>query len=422
MQLRFVHQQSSTFPDLTVAENIALGHGFEVGLMGRIRWAAMRRRTAAILTRFAIDVAPDDRVTKLSSAMQMMVAIARALQDQDEAQEAVLVLDEPTASLPAHEVDVLLSALQQYAASGHTILYVTHRLGEVVRTGASGTVLRDGRVVGTFAPGEIDQDELVTLMMGQPIERVTGRGARTIQQNRVVMRAAGLGAGAVRIELRAGEVLGLAGILGAGQSTLLRQLFGALPMDGGTLELDGSARVFRGPRDAMRAGIGYVPEDRAREALFADLSIAENLSVSALDAHARFGYMSMQSERRKARDLIDTFQVTTPSEATNVASLSGGNQQKVVLARWLQSSPKVLLLDEPTQGVDVAARAEIHHLVRQAVDSGTAVILVSSDFEELAAACDRVLVLRNGCITAELTGGEIDEDRITASVYAATLD
>lgn len=423
MGLHFVHQENSTFPDLSVAENLSVGRGFEVGVAGRVRWGAVRRRAVEVLDRFEISAQPETRLGTLSSATQMMVAIARALQDTGEDNSGVLVLDEPTASLPTHEVQVLLTALRRYAAQGHTILYVTHRLQEILGHADDGTVLRDGRLAGTFDPAAVGHDELVTMIMGRPIEAAVARradppAATDALAQPVVLRATGMGDRGTDLEVRAGEVVGVAGILGSGRTRLLRQIFGVIPFSGDRLEVGGVAVAVRGPRSAMRQGIAYVPENRPAEAAFRDLSITRNLSISALPAHTKMWRVSGRSERATAKSLIRELGVKTSSETAALSSLSGGNQQKVILARWLQRKPRVLLLDEPTQGVDVGARAEIHALIRSAARQGMGVVLVSSDFEELAAASDRVVVVQDGRIVAEVAENPVSESTLNELVYS----
>lgn len=423
MNLHFVHQENSTFPDLSVAENLSIGRGFEVGALGRVRWGAVRRRAVDVLERFEIDVSPDAQLGRLSNATQMMVSIARALQDTNEADDdAILVLDEPTASLPTHEVDVLLTALRKYAGQGHTILYVTHRLQEILSYADEGTVLRDGKLAGTFDPTRVGHDDLVTMIMGQPIAPTVARADRggrvEAQRSPVVLRAGGLGPDDTSLELRAGEVVGLAGILGSGRTRLLRQLFGIVPFSGTTLEIDGKSGPLRSPRHAMRRGVAYVPENRHDEAAFSDLSISRNLSVVVLPSHSRYWYVNRRSERAAARSLIAELGVKAASDRSPLSSLSGGNQQKVIMARWLQRKPRILLLDEPSQGVDVGARAEIHALIRKATREGAAVLLVSSDFDELAAACDRVLVVSDGRIVAEVEEHPAQEATLNKLVYS----
>jgi len=418
--LRFVHQQSSTFPDLTVAENLAIGRGFERGWGGRIRWAAVRRRTADVLERFGIDARPDTVVRDLGPATRVMLAIARALQDQADATEGILVLDEPTASLPKGEVDFLLASLRRCASLGQTVVYVTHRLEEVVEVADRATVLRDGVVVETLPRERIDHGELVALMVGREVTAAKSRRAasapRPEEAPRVVLAADRLGRGGASLALRAGEVVGLAGLLGSGRSGLLRALFGAAPGET-RVAIDGRPVLLRNPDDAKRAGLGYLPENRA-DSLFADLTIGENLSIASLKGLTRWGRISRPAERAGTAAAMRKFLVRGATSDAPASSLSGGNQQKVMLARWLHREPRALLLDEPTQGVDVGARAEIHQLIRRAVDAGAAALLVSSDVEELAALSDRALVVRDGAIVAELRQPGLDEAALDAAIHS----
>jgi ribose transport system ATP-binding protein len=344
-----------------------------------------------------------------------MVAIARALQDRDAADSGVLVLDEPTASLPAEEVEHLLAALRRYAAAGQTILYVTHRLEEVLDIADRATVLYDGRVTATVDRAGLDHERLVELIMGRRVER--GLAARTAapRKGRPRLRCEGLNGGAVHgvdFGVSAGEIVGVAGLLGSGRSTLLRLLFGATERRAGNVWIDGDPVTFRVPRDAMRAGVAYVPEDRAHDAAFFDLSVTDNLGMATVGEYFSAGRIRRSAERRDARDLIATHLIKAASEDAPFSSLSGGNQQKVILARWLRRKPRVILLDEPTQGVDVGARLEIWSLVRRAVDEGASVLVVSSDLEELSRVADRAIVLRRGRLVAELAGSELTQDRL----------
>ena len=419
MGLHFVHQQSSTFDDLTVTENLAVGRGFCVGLGGRIRWREQRKRTARVIERFGIPADPDAVVGKLGSATQMMVAIARALQDQEDAQDGVLLLDEPTASLPRQEVDILLDALRRYAAAGQSIVYVTHRLDEVMRVADAATVLRDGRVVAELRSGEFDHDTLVEAIMGRALVKLTREemSARAPTSGEPVLELRGHD-GQSLLRLHAGECVGVAGLLGSGRSALLRRIFGVLPRPDETLVVGGRHVPDGSAWRAMRAGIAYVPENRPRDAMFADQTVTENLSIVTLAAFCRLWWVDGRAERASARDRIKEYRVVASSESASLGSLSGGNQQKVVLARWMQRAPRVLLLDEPTQGVDVGARAEIHGFVRRAVEAGAAVLVVSSEFDELVALADRAIVMRAGRIAGEASGVDLDEDTLNTLVYA----
>lgn len=412
--LRFVHQQPTTFADLSVAENLAIGRGFETGRAGRVRWRAQRACAAATLARFRIDADPSQRLGSLAPARQTMVAIARALQDQTDGAERILILDEPTGSLPASEVDLLLNALRTYASEGQTILYVSHRLEEILRVADVATVLRDGRVVATTARSGLTHDALVHLILGRALEQAAPRVAAT-RHERIVLQVRGLRGGAIRdasFSLRAGEILGVAGLLGSGRSTLLRLLFGATACEDGEVRLDGEPLSLRAPAEAIAAGVAYVPEDRPREAAFGDLSVKDNLSIAGLGDYWRGGRLRHASERADARAQMERYSVRAESEQVPLNSLSGGNQQKVMLARWMRATLRVLLLDEPTQGVDVGARAEIYGLIREAVAAGSAVLLVSSDVEELAMLCDRSLILRRGRVTGQLEVPEVTGTRL----------
>ncbi len=413
--LRFVHQQDSTFPDLTVAENLAIGHGFETARGGRISWRETRRHAARVIEHYGIEARPDTMMHELRPAAHGMVAIARALQDQDDSHEGILVLDEPTASLPAHEVDVLLEALKRFAAMGQTILYVTHRLAEVVQIADRTTVFRDGIVVADLDRTEIDADSLATAIMGRRMEQLERRPVSALERGPIVAAARGLCGGPVadvNFDLHQGEIVGLAGLLGSGRSSILRMLFGAQPVGAGTVELEGAKVSFAQPWEGMAAGLAYVPEDRLAEAAFTDLSVGENVAIASAGRHFRGGMIRGNAERREVRELMGRYRIKAASERVPLSTLSGGNQQKVVLGRWMCRDPKVLLLDEPTQGIDVGARVEIWQLVRDAVDAGATALVVSSDFEELPRVCDRVLVLNQGRIVGEISGDDLTEDNI----------
>jgi ribose transport system ATP-binding protein len=350
-----------------------------------------------------------------------MVAIARALQDQEGAHEGVLVLDEPTASLPVEEVDVLLESLRRYAADGQTILYVSHRLDEVLDISDRVSVLRDGRHVGTVDTSDVNEARLVEMIVGRPLDRVFPEMPE-VNEDEVVLEVHNLQTGPlvdVSFALKGREVLGIAGLLGSGRSELLQAIFGAQHIDGGEIVMNGRPVRFAHPKDAMEAGIAYVPEDRPADAAFADLSVRENLSAADVSQYFRGLRLRHRVERSDAQRSIRDFLVKTPTDAAPMATLSGGNQQKVILARWLRLKPSILLLDEPTQGVDVNARAEIYTLVRAAVEAGAAVIVVTSDFDELAHVCDRALVLRQGRVVAELLPPHITSDRLTELAYTA---
>lgn len=417
--LRFVHQNPAVFPALSVAENIAIGARFQTRA-GAIRWSALRRRTQVLLDRFEIDVRPTVTMSTVRPATRAMIAIARALQDQEGDATGVLVLDEPTASLPRTEVEVLLAALARYAAHGQTILLVSHRLDEVIESATRATVLRDGQLAGTLERSDITGPNLIRLIAGRNIRQVFPEMPAVTSQD-VVLSLRNLAGGPLRgvnVDLVRGEVLGIAGLLGSGRSELLKIVFGAGGTGGGVIELDGHPVTFRDIGKAMAAGVAYVPEDRPREASFPEMSVSENLSAAVVSSYWKRFRLQHGAADHDARRSITDFLVRASSDQQTMSTLSGGNQQKVILARWLRRSPKILLLDEPTQGVDINARAEIYALIRDAVARGCSVLLVTSDFEELSRVCDRAVVLANGRITGEFRSPDMTPAQLTEAVFA----
>ena len=423
--LRFVHQQPAVFSDLSIAENIAFGTTFPKRGPGKIDWKALHARTADLLARFGVEAAPTTPLGALRAADRTRVAIIRAVQDREDADSGVLVLDEPTAALPASEVELLLESLRRYAAAGQTILYISHRLDEVLSVADRVTVLRDGRKIDTVEASGLTEGDLVELIVGRPLDRMFPEPTDA-PEHEVVLSARGLRGGPLRdvsFDLHRGEVLGVAGLLGSGRSELLRMLFGAYPVSAGTITFAGSGGTarevrFATPAAAMAAGIAYVPEERQADALFQGNSVRHNISAGAARAYFRRMVFRHDAERRDTADAITCFLIRVGVDTQPVETLSGGNAQKVVLARWLRRQPSVLLLDEPTQGVDIGARAEIYALVRQATRTGTSVLLVASDPEEMAHACDRVIVLRNGRIAADVRP-PLEAHRLTELVNLA---
>lgn len=417
--LHFVHQQDSTFADMTVAENMALGKGFETGFGGVIRWRSQHRRCARVLERFGIPARPNTLMRDLGPAQHMMVAIARALQGQETAHDGILVLDEPTASLPPLEVEVLLSSLKRYASNGQTILYVTHRLEEVARVADRATVLRDGNVVATVERTDLNASNLTQLIVGDEVSSTARqpRAATPKRRSGVLLSVPSI-AGGPGLRVHHGEIVGVAGLLGSGRTALLRSLAGSGRDSLADVLLDGKRAALDSVRAATRMGVVYVPEDRSTHGVFADLSVSHNLSLPVLSRHLRAGALvSQRSEAMAAQTAMQNFRIVAASVLSPLGALSGGNQQKVVFARWLQLEPKLMLLDEPSQGVDVGARVEIHAIVRDAVARGAAALVVCSDFEELAMLCDRAIIMRNGRISAELSQDELSESALDAAVY-----
>jgi ribose transport system ATP-binding protein len=419
MGVRVVHQDLGVFPDLSVAENLALGYEFETGRAGRVQWRVTRERARDLIERFEIAATPKTLMRNLSRAAQTQVAIARALQDQESEGESLLVLDEPTSALPAHEVELLLASLRRYASDGQSILYVSHRLDEVLGLSDRVTVLRDGSKSGTWSTAELTEERLIELIVGNKVQRVFLE-MPTVTDTRPALEVENLWAGplaGVNLRVNKGEVVGIAGLLGSGRSKLLQAIFGNLRIDRGVIRVDGEVVRFSHPQAAMDAGVALVPENRAVDAAFLDLSVYENISAAVIDEYWRGLRIRYRGMRSDATSLMSVFGVKAASASAPLNTLSGGNQQKVIMARWLRREPHLLLLDEPTQGVDVGARADIYGLIRDAVAQGAAAVIVASDFEELSHVVDRAIILRAGRVVAEATSTELTAHRLTEMSY-----
>jgi ribose transport system ATP-binding protein len=404
---RFVHQEVPIFLELSIAENLALGSKFELAPGGRVRWRRQYARAKRVLDDFGLDVSPKEPASRLGAAARTLLTICRALQDQADPSEAVLVLDEPTSALPRTDVAWLLSSLRRLADQGQTILWVSHRLDEVCQTADDITVLRDGVHQGTMPLGDRTVADLAELVVGHPVERVTTSSASADAP--VLLQVRGLSAGAadrVDFEVRRGEIVGLVGITGSGRSSVLRAVYGQLPRSG-TVVVDGVELSGGHIQAARAAGVRFLPEER-RLIGFADMSVAANASAPDVGRYWR-GFLDRRAERRSGADLIEQLGVRARSADANLSSLSGGNQQKVLIGAAIRAEPAVLLVDEPTQGVDVGARADIHTLIKGAIARRGCALVVSSDLEELVDLCDRVLVLVGGRIVAQLAGPEITE-------------
>jgi len=418
--LRFVHQEDVGFGSLSVAENLAGTLGFPHDRIGRIRWGVLHRHARELLDRFEIDADPRQRLDTLRPATVRMVAIARALQDRDQARGGVLVLDEPSATLPASEIDLLHGALRRYAAAGQAILYVTHRLNELEGFADRATVLRDGTVVGSLARAGMHHDRLVEMIAGEELgEVLRARHDAIAGKARLEVRRCTAGPLVdVSFAVRAGEVLGVAGLGGSGRSSLLQMVFGLLERASGEVLFDGVA--LRTGQVPAHDGMAYVPESRAQDATFADLTLLENVSAASLGRYGRLRWRHRE-ERADGIHTMRRFGIKARAIDQQFALLSGGNQQKAILARWLRRDPALLLLDEPTQGVDVAARADVHELIRAAARRGAAAVLVSSDLEELAALSDRVVILSRGRLVAEVEGPGLDPALLERGVHGIAV-
>ncbi|MCC3283265.1 sugar ABC transporter ATP-binding protein [Arthrobacter caoxuetaonis] len=437
--LRFVHQDLGLFDGLTVAENFGLDSGFPVNKLRGIRWEALRRRVDELLASYGIEVRATDPVGTLRPSQKTMVAVARALADQQDS-EFALLLDEPTASLPEDESRELMAALRARANRGQTIVLVTHRFREISEVADDVTVFRDGRVAGRGPVAEMSTATIVEMMSGAPrmeeSSSGTNRPVHPAQRNShpdgssvdspaPLFEATNLSSfplSGVNLTVAPGEILGLAGLAGSGRSTVLRAIFGDAPLNSGSMNLNGVSHQPSSPADAVRSGIAYVPENRHRDAAFLDLPVRENVSATVIARYWRRFVMNRRLEREETQDLILKHSVRTDGTEQPISRLSGGNQQKVILARWLRRNPRLLLLDEPTQGVDVMSRRDIYRSLRSSAAQGCGVLVASSDLDELAEICDRVLVLVEGRVAAELIPEDSGRDVLAAAVMSAAPD
>ncbi|MBZ5726631.1 MAG: sugar ABC transporter ATP-binding protein [Acidobacteriia bacterium] len=405
-----VYQQPSLFPDLTVAENIAFSLERR-GLWRRVDWKARTRQARELLARAGADILPGRLVGTLSMPEQQIVEIAKAIG----ADARILILDEPTSSLTGYEVDRLFAVIAALRGRGAGIIYISHRLEEISAIATRVTVLRDGEAVATRAVAETNRDELIRLMVGREISTIFPK--REIPQGGVVLETRRLGSRAagirdVSLSVRRGEILGLAGLVGSGRTQLAETLFGLTPADSGEIVLHGRPVRIPSPEHAIRLKIGYVPEDRRRHGVVGEMPVAENTTLANLRAVSRRGMIDRACECALARQYVDRLRIKTDSIHAPAESLSGGNQQKVALARWLAIAPEVLILDEPTQGVDVGSKSEIHGLMVELAERGLAIIMISSELPEILGMADRIAVMHGGAVAGTLSRAEATQQKI----------
>ena len=413
-----IYQELSLAPNLSVQQNVCLGR--EAARAGILDKAAMRRQCADILKRLGADFRPETRVSRLSLAQQQMVEIARALS----VDARILVMDEPTASLSSRETDKLFDLIRKLRADGLAIIYISHRMAEVYELADRCSVLRDGGYVGTLKREELSEARLIQMMVGRDLsdfykkDKREGRsfGASVLE---VEGLADGRRIGPASFDVRAGEVVGLAGLVGAGRTELARMIFGAEPAREGRILLEGKPLVARHPAEAIAAGIVYLSEDRKGLGLFFDMSIEDNvnLAVAARDAHP-LGIRRLALAARRGAEALRSLSIRAKSAQSTVRSLSGGNQQKVLFARLLATAPKLLILDEPTRGVDIGAKSDIYKLIDKLAESGAAILIISSELPEVIGIADRVFVMRDGRIAGVLAGADITQERVMAIATA----
>jgi len=412
-----IYQEVNLVPFRSVSENIFMGR--EPRRWGMIDWRRMNQEAATILERFGIHVDVTQPLTTLNVAVQQMVAIARAVSFQSK----LVIMDEPTSSLDDREVATLFDVIRQLKREGVSVIFVSHRLDELYAVCDRVTIMRDGQTVDNRAMSEITKLELVARMLGKELGEVrrsgvTNFGDAVHHAQQQLLHARGLQSGHklkdAAVDVRAGEIVGLAGLLGSGRTELARVIFGADPIEAGEVSMNGTPVRFKSPADAIRAGIGFCSEDRKTEGIIPHMSVRENLTLALLPALTRNGVVARDKQQEIVERFIKRLGIKTAGPDQKIRELSGGNQQKVLLARWLCLNPQLLILDEPTRGIDVGAKGEIQSLINELAEDGLGVLMISSELEELTEGCDRVVVLRDGKTVAELPHTEVSQDAIMA--------
>lgn len=418
--IAFMHQDLGLVETMSVLDNLRIGR-FETALGWRVRWRAERSRTRALLRRFEVNIDPDTPISRLSQTERAVVGVMRALQDVETTQGAgLLVLDEPTASLPEGEVDVLFDAVRRVTAAGSSVLFVSHSLDEVLTISDRVSVLRDGRLVAQRQTAELDERSLVRLIVGRDL----GELYPSVEHSPAtpVLRVEALTGAVVRdvsFEVREGELLGLTGLVGAGHDEVPYLMYGDRSPVSGDVLLRGKSLGALTPERSKAAGLALLPADRQRAGGIMRATVKENVTISSLDRYRRRLRLDHKGERTAVQRVLENFNVQPPVPGRKLATLSGGNQQKALLGRWLSTGPDVMLLHEPTQGVDIGSRKAIFEILQNAAKTGMGIVYASAEYADLAHVCDRVLVFRNGRMVAELAGSALTEEQILGHAYSA---
>ena len=420
--IAFVHQELNLFENLDVAANVFIGREKRVGgPLKLVDNATMRARVMPLLRRLGADFAPDTLVGNLSIAQRQMVEIAKALSIE----ARVIIMDEPTSSLTLSETERLLQVIADLKAQGIAVIYISHRLGEIMTCADRVVVLRDGRTVGELARDDLSHGAMIRLMIGRDLKALYSPPKRPPEPGGcdfVGLVTSAFPDRQIDLSVRRGEILGLAGLVGAGRTSLARTAFGIEPPLSGEIRIDNTAVAVGSPREAIRQGIYLVPEDRKKSGLVLDLPIRENVTLANLLNYARVWLMNGAAERKVASEQVRSLSIKAPSVDTEVVTLSGGNQQKVVLGKWLSMQPRLMFFDEPTRGIDVGAKSEIYALMRNLADKGIAVVMISSDMEEVIGVSDRVAVMHEGRITGVLGREQFSEYNVLRLAIGQALE
>ncbi len=406
--IAIVYQQLSLVDSLSVAENI-FANTHPHTRWGFIDYRVLYDRTTQLLQSLKLaDIQPDSLVENLSQGQKQMVEIAKALSKQPD----ILILDEPTASITEGETQILFAIIRQLKAEGKSVIYISHRMQEIFAIADRVTVLKDGKYQGTRPIHEVTTQDLIRMMVGREVEAQSGTSSATREKLLEVKGLSGQGFENITFTLHKGEILGLAGLVGAGRTEIAQTIFGHLPRQSGEVRLKEQLLHIHHPSQAIHYGIGYLPEERKSQGLFLDKTVTDNVIVARLKAALKGVWFDFTKATELARQFKDKLRIVTPDVSQRVVNLSGGNQQKVVLAKWLLVNPEVLIVDEPTHGIDVGAKAEIYQLLRQLAAQGKGILLISSELSELLALADRILVIREGQISGELEGRKATEEEV----------
>jgi ribose transport system ATP-binding protein len=411
--IAIIHQELNLLPYLSIAENIFIGREFTKNMTGRIDWKKLYRESKKYLEQLGVTIDPRTLVKNLSVGEQQMVEIAKALS----LDAKIIIMDEPTDALTNKETEKLFKVIRTLKQNGKAIVYISHRLKEIFEICDDVTVMRDGKYIGSANVKNIDQEKLIEMMVGRKLEDKFPR--KILKPGKEMIRVEHLSKKGVlkdvNLSVRSGEVVGLSGLMGAGRTELAKAIFGALKIDSGDIYLEGEKVKINNPKDAVSLGIAYVSEDRKMEGLILKLSVRHNMTLSALGQFSTAGQINANKESRQVEEYIKKLAIKTPSSLQRVKNLSGGNQQKVVLSKWMMINPKVLILDEPTRGVDVGAKVEIYELINKLKESGVAIIMISSEMPEVMGISDRIVVMHEGKITGEFTHDEVSQEKIMQS-------
>ncbi len=407
-----LYQEFNLIPQLSVAENIFLGAEPRYKRLPFINWRETRRQSINVLEQLGVDIDPETRVYELSVAEQQMVELAKALH----AQSKLLIMDEPTSTLSRREVDTLITLIKRIKQRGIAVIYISHRLDEVIAIADRATILRDGRRITTLNIHESTTDQLIRLMLGRAVNHRYQR--KPLQPGAEVLRVEDLTRHPtfeqVSFTLHAKEIIGLTGLVGSGRTALVRAIFGFDHPDSGTIRIDGQAVSIRSPQDAVAHGMGLLPEDRQEQALLLEMSARENISLATL--HQSGLMINLENETQLAEEYIRRLRIKVNGTEEKAKYLSGGTQQKLILSRWLAAHPRILIFDEPTRGIDIGAKIEIYRLLTELAQQGVAILMISSELPEIVGLCDRALVMSNGRLVASLEHDQLSEETLLQSM------